>query len=124
MSEESQAVHKVTLKSGRIVMLRDPLISDVEHATAIAGKGNMDNQALLGTKIQKEMLKLLIVSVGKEENGQYVGKKPGLQDLQMLDKLFSLKEYGQLIGVVRKLSEADEEGNEPTEIGFEDSSSK
>lgn len=124
MSVENQAVHKVSLKSGKVVMLRDPLISDMEHATSIAGKGNFDNQALLGTKIQKEMLKLLITSIGKEENGQFVGSKPSIQDIQQLDKIFSLKEYNQLCSVVRKLCQEDAEGNESTEIAFEDSSSR
>lgn len=125
MQIAEQAVHKVKLKSGKIVMIREPLISDTEHATSIAGKGNSDNQALLGFTIQKEMLKLLIVSIGKEdENGQFQGKKPSIQELQMLNQMFTVKEFGQLVGVVRKLSEPDEEGNEPTEIGFGDSSSK
>ena len=103
MSVENQVVHKVSLKSGKVVMLRDPLISDMEHATSIAGKGNFDNQALLGTKVQKEMLKLLIVSI---------------------DKLFTLKEYNQLCAVVKNLCMEDAEGNESTEIAFGDSSSK
>jgi hypothetical protein len=125
MSEVTEAVHKVSLKSGRVVMLRDPKISDMEHATSIAGKGNFDNQALLGSKVQKEMLKLLITSIGKnDENGEYQGKKPSLTEIQQLDTLFTLREYNQLCSVVRKLCEADAEGNENTEIAFEDSSSK
>jgi hypothetical protein len=96
-------VHKVTLSSKKVIYLREPKIADTETAATVAGKGNSDNQALVGVKLQKEMLKLLLVQVGEQ--------KLSLTDKEQLDKWLTVSEYGQAIKVMNQL--VGSEGNEP-----------
>ena len=100
-------VYKITLSSGKILLLREQKISDIESAASIAGKNVGDNNALLGVRLQKEMLKLLMVEVG--------GKKPTMTEREMLDTLFTPSEYMEATRAVQKISSAaqvDEQGNE------------
>jgi hypothetical protein len=96
--------HKVTLSSKKVIYLREPKIADTETAATVAGKGNSDNQILVGIKLQKEMLKLLLVQVDDQ--------KLTLTDKEQLDKWFSPQEYNQAVKVVSQLV-GSEEGNEP-----------
>jgi hypothetical protein len=97
-------VYKVVLSSQKEVVLREPKIGDLETAAQVAGKGGGDNTALMGMKLQKELVKALLVQVD--------GRNLTLQEKEQLDKLFSLKEYQQVIKVVQQIT--SDEGNEPT----------
>jgi hypothetical protein len=91
MSEEKQQVNvtKFTLSTGKEIFLREPKISDTEHATKIAGmEAGPENTAYLGTLFQKEMVKLLLVAVD--------GKQLSLKEKMSMDSLFNMKEYGQV----------------------------
>ena len=98
-------VYKVTLSSGKIVHLREPKIGDIESASQVAGKGAADNNALLGIKLQKELVKLLVVQVD--------GKSLTMIEKEQLDKVFSFKEYQQVLKVVSTITSGDDSGNEP-----------
>lgn len=96
-----QNVNKVTLSSGKVVLLRELQIKHQEMAAlAVAQKAN-GNPAILSMLMQKEMLKQLIVSIdGKPINGA---------QLELLDTLFSFQEWMQLNQVFAKLMGADED---------------
>jgi hypothetical protein len=91
--------HKVTLGSGKVVVLRDPEINDQETAMQIAAPRAKDNPMLMVTLAQKEMLKLLILEID--------GKQPSKIELEQLGKLFSLGEYNQLSQFVGKMAGGD-----------------
>ena len=75
---------KFTLSSGKVVHLREPLISDTETAAQTAGKqASGDNQLHMGMLLQKELLKLLLVKVDN--------KALNLTEKQQLDKHFKFK---------------------------------
>ncbi len=97
-------VAKFTLKSGKTIYLREPQIGDTEEAAKVAGKkAGTDNQVYLGTILQKEMLKLLLVQVDNKELT--------ITDKEKIDKLFTYKEYGQAMKAVKMVLE-DDEGND------------
>lgn len=109
-------VYKVTLSTKlkdsddhRVVTFRKPLIADTEAAIQIAGKGNSDNEALLGIKTQKELIKILLVTVD--------GVELKMSEKEQLDKYFSMQEYNQLKKVIQKLMGSDE-GNVEPQIEF------
>lgn len=104
-------VVKITLKSGKVVLLREPKIQDIETATQIAGKEAGDNQALLSITLQKEMLRKLLVAVD--------GKELSKSDKLQLDKLFKVPEYLRLTNIVQKLMD-DGQGNEEMALGFQE----
>lgn len=92
-----QFVHKITLSSGKVVLLRDPKIKDQELATRAASalvKG--DNAFAFGMAMQKEMLKLLLAQVGD--------KKPTATEAEDLDGLFTFGEYTQCLKAVAKIA--------------------
>lgn len=98
-------VYKFTLASGKVILLREPLIDDTEKAAQVAGKkAGSENQAHLSILIQKEMLKLLLVEVA--------GKKLSMTDKEMLDKLFDYKEYQQATKALMMVI-GDDGGNAP-----------
>lgn len=97
-------VHKITLGSGKVVIMREPKISDTETAVSISGKIAGDNNALLNLCTQKELVKLLLVEVD--------GKALTLNEKESLDSLFTMSEYQQLNKVLTKIM--GEEGNAPT----------
>lgn len=106
---------KVTLSTGKIVLLREPKISDQELAAKAAGGrvgGNQHtNQIVMGSAMQKEMLKLLIVAIGQkvpegEEEQPPQQVKPG--QLENLDNFFSYAEYMQLAKVLEKVLGGDD----------------
>lgn len=100
---DSMNVAKFTLSSGKVVYLREPKIGDTEHAAKVAGKlAGAENQAYLGVLLQKEMVKLLLVKVDDKELS--------ISEKQMLDKLFTYKEFNQVQQAVRMMTD-DEQGN-------------
>lgn len=95
-------VHKVTLSTGKIVLVREPKIKDQELATrAAAATVKGDNAFNMGMAIQKEMLKLLIVRVNEN--------LPKAAELEDLDGMFSYGEYMQMLKVVGKVAGMDDD---------------
>jgi len=102
-------VTKVTLTSGKSVLVKEATVEDMEVATQIAGKIAGDNKAHLGMVIQKELLKRLIVQIDE--------KILGMSDKERITSMFSLKEYGQISGVVGEIAGMDDsEGKPQTEL--------
>jgi hypothetical protein len=83
------AVHKVTLATGKVVLICEPKMRHMKLAEKLAN-GNMT-----GLVFQEELLKQLIQKVDEQEI-----KKPDLLDL---DELFSLAEIMQLYSFLGKL---------------------
>jgi hypothetical protein len=97
-------VTKVTLGTGKVVFLREPTVDDMEKATQIAGKMAGQNVGQMGTILQKELLKKALVQVGE--------KKLTAAEKEGVNNLFSLREYTQVMKVLRDLCGIDEqEGN-------------
>lgn len=104
-------VHKVTLSSGKVVLLRDPKIKDQELASQVAStKAKGDNAFTYGMALQKEMLKMLLVQVND--------KRPSAIEVEDLDGLFTYAEYMQCLKVVAKVAglEDGEMGNFQIEL--------
>jgi hypothetical protein len=98
-------VYKVTLTTGKVILMREPKIEDTEKVAQIAGKkAGTENNAHLSILIQKEMLKLLLQNVN--------GKDLTLSEKEQLDKLLDFKEYQQALKVMGQLI-GDDSGNEP-----------
>lgn len=93
---------KVTLFSGKEVVLRELKIKHSEQATMLAANRAAGNTQVLAMLMQKELIKLLIVSV----NGQPV--KP--VQLEDLDSIFSIKEFAQLQHVLNQIVGSDDMG--------------
>jgi hypothetical protein len=91
--------HKVTLGTGKVVLLRDPTINDQEMAMQIAAPRAKDNPMLLVSFAQKEMIKLLILEID--------GVKPSKSDLEQLSRFFSLFEFNQLQAYLGKMAAGD-----------------
>jgi hypothetical protein len=88
--------YKIKLQSGKIVVLREPLIKDQEHAAMAASPRANGDSTVLQVLMQGELMKLLIVSVD--------GKVPSAQQKEQLDGLFTLKEYTQLAMAAGKIT--------------------
>ena len=102
-------VHKVTLSTGKEILLREVKIKDQELAAqAAAGVAGSDNNLTLALAMQKEMLKMLITQVD--------GSKPAPAQLEDLDGLFSYSEYMQLVSVLGKLTGDESLGNAQIEL--------
>jgi hypothetical protein len=99
---KEEFVHKVTLSSKKVVLLRTPRISHMELATKAVGNRAKDNSLLQGVLVTKELLKILIAQVD--------GKDVSHNELTDLDSLFTISEYRQIQEVVQKLS-GDDEGD-------------
>jgi hypothetical protein len=94
MSEAKKLnVHKVTLSSGKVILLRELKIRHQEMAVKAASPNAGGDANLLSLLAQKELLKQLIMQI----NGQPV-KAVQLEDL---DSLFSFREYAELSFVLR-----------------------
>lgn len=97
-------VFKVVLKSGKEVLLREPSINDGEMAAQLAAPRAGDNPFLLQMFAQKELLKLLLVSVD--------GKKITAKDAEGINEMFNPGEYGTLLKVLNKVGGGDEAGKD------------
>lgn len=107
MSSESTFVTKVTLSTKKVVLLREPKISDQDLAAQAASRTvKGDNVVGLTLAMQKELLKQLVVKIDD--------KQPRPSELESLDSWFSLREYMELSSVVAKIAGlGDVSGNEP-----------
>lgn len=112
MNSKQIEVHKVTLSSGKVVLLRDFKIRDQELAMQIAGRKAKDNAAYLGMLVQKELIKILLIQID--------GKDIPKTAVEDLDSLFTISEYKQLVMYLGKMMGDDEdEGKMPTaEVGI------
>jgi hypothetical protein len=105
MSEE--LVHKVTLSTGKVVLLKPMKIKYQNLAIQAVGKKAGDNQNLAGALIQTELLKILITQVD--------GKPLNPKEMEDLDSVFDYNEYQQLLKVLNKLAGGEHEGELVTE---------
>ena len=92
---EAQMVHKVTLSSDKVVLLREMKIKDQRMAARAAGATSGDNINVMGVGMAEEILKLLIVQINDAA--------PPKAQLEDLDSLFSYKEYQELQVVLAKI---------------------
>jgi hypothetical protein len=100
MSESTmEMVHKVTLSSGKVVMLREMKIKHQTLATQAVGSKAGDNQLLMATLMQQELLKTLLVNID--------GRPVSGQEREDLDSLFSYVEYNQLSRVIGQIAGGD-----------------
>lgn len=105
MTEEF--VHKVTLSTGKVVLLKPMKIKYQNLAIQAVGKKAGDNQNLAGALIQTELLKILISQVD--------GKALDPKQMEDLDAIFEYAEYQQLLKVLNKLAGGEQEGESMTE---------
>ena len=87
--------HKVTLSSGKVVLLQDFKIKHQRLAAQSAGSKSGDNPNVMGVVMLEELVKLLVVKV----NDQPV-EKSSLEDL---DSVFSYREYSEIQQVVGQM---------------------
>jgi hypothetical protein len=93
---------KVTLSTGKIVLLRELRISDTENcAQACSGRSGGDAN-VLQIMMQKELLKTCIVQIDAH--------KPSLAEKEDMNSLFTMGEYGQLLKVLNKMMGSEEVG--------------
>lgn len=97
-------VSKFTLSSGKIIMLREPRIRDTETIAQLAGRKAGDNMAHLGILMQKELFKLLLVAINE--------KSVSPKEKDMLDDLFSIKEWRECMKALIMVTGDEEQGNE------------
>jgi hypothetical protein len=105
MENQSQIpVSKFTLSTKKTIMLREPKIRDTETIAQLAGGKAGDNMALMGVLMQKELFKLLLVAIN-DENVPAKSK-------DMLDDLFSIREWKECMKALTMVTGEDESGNE------------
>ena len=90
----TEVVHKVTLSTGKVVLLRDMKIKHQELAAKSLGSRFQDAPLAQGIGMQNELLKILIASVDGEE----------YKSEQSLDSVLSMNEYNQCLKVVGQLN--------------------
>jgi len=109
MSKKQEAVHKVTLSSGKVVLIRDPKIKHQELAVRAIGSKST-NQIETALLMQKELVKMLVAQIN--------GKAPTSIELENLDDLFSIAEYMQVNQVISQLMGGGDAGNFQVEFGI------
>ena len=99
------ACYKFTLPSKKVIIIREPKISDTRTASQVAGRKAGTNQVHCNVLLQEEMIKLLLVSINDNK----------LSSIQKedLDSLFTMKEYGYVLKCVQQVGGGDEEEGEP-----------
>jgi hypothetical protein len=98
-------VTKVTLTSGKVVLLRDIKIKHTELAAQEAAPKANGDANVLSMLMQKILVRMLIVKIND--------KQPSATELEDMDELFTMAEYGQILQVVKKLTGGDEAGKLP-----------
>jgi hypothetical protein len=88
--------HKLTLSTGKVVLIREPKIKDQEMSAQLAGaKAGNDNNLSAAILWQKEMTKLLLLKIND--------KSLTANEKEDLDSLFSLREYSEVSMALRQL---------------------
>jgi hypothetical protein len=108
MEQAQQAVHKVVLSSGKEVLFKPMKIKYQNLALRAVGNKADGNSALLGSMMQEELLKILLVQI----DGKSVDKKL----VEDLDGLFAYEEYLQVCSVIAQLMGGQSLGELKTEI--------
>lgn len=101
-----QQVVKVTLSSGKVVLLHQVKISHTEQAAEMCSRRANGDSNLLQVFMNKALIQILLFQVD--------GKELTAAQKEDLDSIFSVAEYSQLLKVVGKISGGDEAGKEPT----------
>ena len=99
---------KLTLSSGKVVILKEYKIRHGEEAGMLAGSIAKNNAIHAGMLIQKELVKMLVIQIN--------GKNLALQDKEDLDKLFKPNEYKQVAKYVTDIMGDDDLGEPKMEI--------
>ena len=102
--QEPIAVHKVTLTSKKVVLLRDIELRDEENAAKLSGKKAGDSAITMGYGMLNELVKILIISID--------GKEVGALERERLDKILGYRDFVQLRKTVEKMM--GEAAAEPT----------
>lgn len=89
-------VHKVTLSSGKVVILDEYKIKHQKMAAKAAALHAGDNLNVLAMYMGDELLKLLVLEID--------GKVPEKSKLEDLDAFFTPAEYQELMKVVKEIS--------------------
>jgi hypothetical protein len=110
--ENQLGVAKVTLSSGKVVLIREQQIGDQEMAAKAAAPRAGDNAMILAVFANQELVKLLLVEID--------GKKPSASEKENLNNLLTIQDYKQIQRVIQKMA-GDDEGNEP-QIEFQSAS--
>jgi len=109
MEQQKENVFKVTLGTGKVVLIRELQIKHQELAAKAAAPSAGDNAMLLAMAMQKEIIKMLLVEID--------GKALSANEKENLDKLFTYKEYQQIQKVVQEIGGgSDDMGNFQMEI--------
>jgi len=98
---QAQMVHKVTLSSGKVVLLKEMQMKYEEMATQIASSKAGDNLNMTAYYMQAELLKLLIAGYSKTKEAD--PKPVSANEMEDLNSLFSYQDISQLRKVVAKL---------------------
>jgi len=99
------SVHKVTLSSKKVVLLRDIKIKHYELAMKAAGAKSGKNDLLAGFTSSTELMKMLIVQID--------GKDVNKAQIENLDDLFTASEFRQLAKFIDKLQQPEGEDEDP-----------
>lgn len=89
----AEVVHKVTLSTGKIVLMREPKIKHQELAAKAVGRRHEDTPTAQQMAIQNELLKIAIAQV---DGADFKAEAD-------LDSWFSMAEYNQLLKVLGQL---------------------
>lgn len=92
----AEVVHKVTLGSGKVVLVRDPKIKHQELAAKAAGNMENENDVYKNLRVQNELVKILIAKVDDKS----------VSGGDTLDDLLTMSEYQQILKVVGQISGA------------------
>lgn len=98
-------VTKVTLSSGKVVLLSEIKISIVEQAAQqVAPRANGDAN-VLQFLMQKAMLQGVLYKINDKDVTAI--------EREDMDSLFTMAEYSQLLSVITKMSGGDDLGKQP-----------
>ena len=95
---------KLKLSTGKIVILREPSIFDIEDSSAVAGTLGSGNMMKQGLAVQKELTKRLLLEID--------GRTINSGEKEAINSLFNLKEYLQITKYVNKITTGDDEDPE------------
>lgn len=107
MSESKQQGFKVTLSTGKTVLIREPKIKHRELAAQAVGARANGDQFVFVMLMSQELIRQLIAAVND--------KPVSAKDLMVIDDVFSMKEYAQIEKVVKTIM-GDDEGNSTPQV--------
>ena len=104
---EQEMVHKVTLSSGKVVLVRDFKIKHRKLATQAIGHAKV-NELTAGVSMMDEYVKMLVCKIND--------KIPSATEMQDLDSIFSYKEYMQVSNFISNMAGLEEIQSPKTEM--------